>query len=97
MKLLTGNTIPPRVVALVLGAALTATAHASDHLDSPSTVANPQADIGDWFQAIAPKGVVVDLRERLSLGGAADGSERYSRCAKSIVQVGPPGANQSES
>src|SRR5258708_20622038 len=22
----------------------------------------------------------------------ADGSERYSRCAKSIVQVGPPGA-----
>jgi uncharacterized GH25 family protein len=100
------------------------------------------------FQAIAPKGAVVDLHERLRLGQAAedgdfrlknpgtyvlvlqtddraqthlpsirfndylkvegltpaleqrarlhrmdaDGSERYSRCAKSIVQVGPPGA-----
>jgi uncharacterized GH25 family protein len=100
------------------------------------------------FQAVAPKGTVVDLHEQLRLGGAADdgdfrlkgpgayvlvlqtddgaqthlpsirfndylkaegltpaleqrallhrmdadGSERYSRCAKSIVQVGPPGA-----
>jgi uncharacterized GH25 family protein len=100
------------------------------------------------FQAIAPRGAVVDLHERLRPGGAAedgdfrlkipgayvlvlqtddgaqthlpsirfndylkvegltpalekrarlhrmdaDGSERYSRCAKSIVQVGPPGA-----
>jgi uncharacterized GH25 family protein len=100
------------------------------------------------FQAIAPEGAVVDLRDRLQLGGAqddgsfqlkqpgtyvlvlqtddgaqthlpsirfndylkaegltpaleqrerlhrmdADGSERYSRCAKSIVQVGPSGA-----
>jgi uncharacterized GH25 family protein len=100
------------------------------------------------FQAIAPKGTVVDLHEQLQLGGIADdgdfrlkdpgvyvlvlqtddraqthlpsirfndylkiegltpaleqrarlnqmdrdGSERYSRCAKSIVQVGPIGA-----
>src|SRR4029077_4362893 len=100
------------------------------------------------FQAIAPKGEVLDLREQLRLGQAAedgyfrlkgpgahflvlqtdcpaqthlpsirfndylrvegltpaleqrarqhrrdgDGSERYSRSAKSIVQVGPPGA-----
>jgi len=100
------------------------------------------------FQAIAPKGAVVDLHEQLRLGQAAedgdfrlkgpgayvlilqtddhaqthlpsirfndylkvegltpaleqrarlhrmdaDGSERYSRCAKSIVQVGPPDA-----
>jgi uncharacterized GH25 family protein len=100
------------------------------------------------FQAIAPKGTVIDLREQLRLGEAAedgdfrfaipgayvlvlqtddgaqthlpsirfndylkvegltpaleqrarlnqmdrDGSERYSRCAKSIVQVGPVGA-----
>jgi uncharacterized GH25 family protein len=100
------------------------------------------------FQAITPKGTVVDLHEQLRLGepaedgafrlknpGAyllvlqtdnqaqthlpsirfndylkvegltpaleqrailrqmdADGSERYSRCAKAIVQVGPPGA-----
>jgi uncharacterized GH25 family protein len=99
------------------------------------------------FQAIAPKGAVVDLHDQLRLGQAAedghfqlknlgayvlvlqtddraqthlpsirfndylrvegltpaleqrarlhrmdaDGSERYSRCAKSIVQVGPPG------
>lgn len=100
------------------------------------------------FQAIAPRGEIVDLHEQLRLGQAAedgdfrlkgpgayvlvlqtddraqthlpairfndyltvegltpaleqrarqhrtdaDGSERYSRCAKSIVQVGPPGA-----
>ena len=100
------------------------------------------------FQAIAPKGAVVDLHDQLRLGEAAedgdfrlknpgayvlvlqtddraqthlpsirfndyltvegltpaleqrarlhrmdaDGSERYSRCAKSVVQVGPPGA-----
>jgi uncharacterized GH25 family protein len=104
------------------------------------------------FQAIAPKGAVVDLHEQLQLGQAAedghfrlnnpgayvlvlqtddraqshlpsirfndylkvegltpaleqrallhrmdvDGSERYSRCAKSIVQVGPPGAGSQE-
>jgi uncharacterized GH25 family protein len=100
------------------------------------------------FQAIAPKGTVIDLHQQLRLGEPAedgdfrlknpgtyllvlqtddraqthlpsirfndylkaegltpaldqrallrkmdaDGSERYSRCAKSIVQVGPPGA-----
>jgi uncharacterized GH25 family protein len=100
------------------------------------------------FEAIAPKGAVIDLRRQLRLGGPAedgdfkfespgayvlvlqtddraqthlpsirfndylkiegltpaleqrarlhqtdaDGSERYSRCAKSIVQVGSPGA-----
>jgi uncharacterized GH25 family protein len=104
------------------------------------------------FQAIAPKGAVVDLHEQLRLGGAAedgdfrlktpgayvlvlqtddraqthlpsirfndflraegltsaleqrarlhrmdaDGSERYSRCAKSIVQVGPPGTGMQD-
>jgi uncharacterized GH25 family protein len=104
------------------------------------------------FQAIAPKGAVVDLHEQLRLGGVAedgdfrlknpgayvlvlqtddgaqthlpsirfndylkvegltpaleqrarlnqmdrDGSERYSRCAKSIVQVGPPGAGSQD-
>jgi uncharacterized GH25 family protein len=104
------------------------------------------------FQAIGPKGAIVDLHEQLRLGGAAedgdfrlknpgayvlvlqtddraqthlpsirfndylkaegltpaleqrarlhrldaDGSERYSRCAKSIVQVGPPGAGPQE-
>jgi hypothetical protein len=26
----------------------------------------------------------------------ADGSERYSRCAKSIVQIGPPGAGSQD-
>jgi uncharacterized GH25 family protein len=58
------------------------------------------------FQAIAPEGTVVDLHEQLQLGQAAedgddrarlhlmdrDGSERYSRCAKSILQVGAVGA-----
>jgi uncharacterized GH25 family protein len=104
------------------------------------------------FEVIAPKGAVVDLHERLRLGGAtedgdfqlrnpgtyvlvlqtdnsaqthlpsirfndylkvegltpaleqrarlhrmdADGSERYSRCAKSIVQVGTSGAGSQD-
>lgn len=104
------------------------------------------------FQAIAPNGAAVDLREQLRLGSAAedgefqlgipgeyilvlqtddraqthlpsirfndylkaegltpaweqrtrlhrmdaDGSERYSRCAKSMVQVGPLGPGQAE-
>jgi hypothetical protein len=36
-------------------------AHASDHLDSPATVANPQADIGDVYAWISPEGGRLNL------------------------------------
>ncbi len=49
------------LVALVLFAALAATARASDHFDSPATVANPQADIGDVYAWISPEGRQLNL------------------------------------
>jgi len=45
------------IVALfVLYAAVAVTARASDHLDSPATVANPQADIADVYAWPSPDG-----------------------------------------
>jgi hypothetical protein len=38
-----------------------ASARASDHLDSPTTVANPQADIGDIYAWVAPDGRQLNL------------------------------------
>ena len=49
------------LVALVLFAALAAMAHASDHFDSPATVANPQADIGDVYAWMSPEGRRLNL------------------------------------
>src|SRR5882762_1330974 len=49
------------LVALVLFAALAAMARASDHFDSPATVANPQADIGDVYAWISPEGRQLNL------------------------------------
>src|SRR5712672_1555250 len=49
------------LVAVVLFAALAATARASDHLDSPATVANPQADIGDVYAWVSPEGRQLNL------------------------------------
>src|SRR3954468_9761225 len=46
---------------LVLFIAWTATALASDHLDSPATVANPQADIADVYGWISPDGRQLNL------------------------------------
>ena len=45
----------------VVGAAIVAPAKASDHLDSPSTIANPSADIGDLFAWVAPDGRHLNL------------------------------------
>src|ERR1044071_5697770 len=42
-------------------AALCVTAHASDHLDSPATVANPQADIADVYAWTSPEGRQLNL------------------------------------
>jgi len=49
------------LVALVLATALAAIARASDHLDSPATVANPQADIGDVYAWTSPEGRQLNL------------------------------------
>ena len=49
------------LAALVLSTALAATARASDHLDSPATVANPQADIGDVYAWVSPDGRQLNL------------------------------------
>jgi hypothetical protein len=49
------------LVALLLSTALAAIARASDHLDSPATVANPQADIADVYAWISPEGRQLNL------------------------------------
>src|SRR5271163_3900729 len=47
--------------ALVFSTALAVRAHASDHLDSPATVANPQGDIGDVYAWTTPEGKRLNL------------------------------------
>ena len=49
------------LVALTLSTALAAVARASDHLDSPATVANPAADIGDVYAWTSPEGKQLNL------------------------------------
>jgi hypothetical protein len=49
------------LVALVISMALAAMARASDHLDSPATVANPAADIGDVYAWTSPEGRQLNL------------------------------------
>jgi len=49
------------LVALILSTTLAVTARASDHLDSPATVANPQADIADVYAWTSPEGGRLNL------------------------------------
>jgi len=49
------------VVALMLSTFLAAMVRASDHLDSPATVANPAADIGDVYAWTSPEGRQLNL------------------------------------
>lgn len=49
------------ITLLLFSAALVGTARASDHLDSPATVANPQADIADVYAWISPEGQRLNL------------------------------------
>jgi hypothetical protein len=49
------------LVALGLAGSAGNLAMASDHLDSPSTVANPQADIGDIYAWTSPEGRQLNL------------------------------------
>jgi uncharacterized GH25 family protein len=54
----------------------------------------PSIRFNDYLKA---EGLTPALEQRARLHRMdADGSERYSRCAKSMVQVGPPRAGQSE-
>jgi uncharacterized GH25 family protein len=56
--------------------------HAQTHL--------PSIRFNDYLKV---EGLTPALEQRVRLHRMdADGSERYSRCAKSLVQVGPPGA-----
>ncbi|SDY54992.1 hypothetical protein SAMN04487939_103132 [Lysobacter sp. yr284] len=55
---------PPRRLALALPlmlAALPAPARASDHLDSPTVIADPRADIGDLYAWMQPDGRRLNL------------------------------------
>lgn len=49
------------LVALLLSAGLVPSARGSDHLDSPATVANPQADVSDVYAWISPDGGKLNL------------------------------------
>jgi len=49
------------LVALGVSAAFATVARASDHLDSPATVANPQADVSDVYAWISPEGRKLNL------------------------------------
>ena len=54
----------PIVTALltaIISAAATGHARASDHLDSPTAIANPQADIGDVYAWMSPSGRQLNL------------------------------------
>jgi hypothetical protein len=49
------------LVGLVLSIAFAAMVRASDHFDSPATVANPAADIGDVYAWTSPEGKQLNL------------------------------------
>jgi hypothetical protein len=49
------------LVGLALSAAFAAIAYASDHFDSPATVANPAADIGDLYAWTSPEAKQLNL------------------------------------
>jgi hypothetical protein len=51
----------PALIALLLSTALATLARASDHLDSPATVANPEADIGDVYAWTSAEGRQLNL------------------------------------
>ena len=49
------------LVGLAISGAFAATARASDHFDSPATVTNPAADIGDLYAWTSPEGKQLNL------------------------------------
>jgi hypothetical protein len=61
MKGLTRRKHSLPLAALMLCTAPTAMTHASDHLDSPATITNPQADIADIYAWTSPDGRQLNL------------------------------------
>ena len=53
--------LSPTPVALIVVTALASVARASDHLDSPTTVGNPQADIADVYAWTSPESRQLNL------------------------------------
>jgi hypothetical protein len=53
--------LPALLLAFGVAAGFGPSARASDHLDSPATVANPQADVADIYAWMAPEGRQLNL------------------------------------
>jgi hypothetical protein len=53
--------MPMAILGLVLGAGAAASSYASDHLDTPTVIANPQADIGDLYAWTSSDGQHLNL------------------------------------
>jgi hypothetical protein len=49
------------LLAGMLALSAPGSARASDHLDSPTAISNPQADIGDMFAWVSPNGRQLNL------------------------------------
>lgn len=81
----------PALVALAL---LGGVAHASDHLDSPTVVADPRADIGDVYAWTAPDGRHLNLvmaivghtfSDRLTYAFHIDSGRRFGATTASVT------------
>jgi hypothetical protein len=77
----------------LLAALATGSARASDHLDSPTVIADPRADIGDLFAWISPDGARLNLAmtivghsfsDRLDYVFHIDSGRRYGPTSASI-------------
>ncbi|MGH6950122.1 MAG: DUF4331 family protein [Vitreimonas sp.] len=69
-------------------------AHASDHLDTPSVIADPRADIGDLYAWMSPNGRRLNLvmtivgysfSDRLSYAFHIDSGEQFGRTRASVT------------
>lgn len=83
--------LPLRPACALLFAAIVAAplpAHASDHLDTPTVIADPRADIGDLYAWISPDGLRLELvmtivghafSDRLTYAFHVDSGPRFGR------------------
>jgi hypothetical protein len=80
--------MPMAVLGLILGFGVTASSYASDHLDTPTVIDNPQADIGDIYAWTSADGrqlnLVMDIvghsfSDKLQYVFHIDSGNRYGR------------------
>lgn len=80
--------------AIFLAALIGAGAQASDHLDTPSVIANPSADIGDFYGWMSPDGKALNLvmdivgrsfSDRLDYVFHIDSGPRFGETAASLT------------